>query len=209
MKKSIILLSICALPVLAGDPAPVIAPAPAPCPLTLEVAAVYNDANHATISNFPGIEDINTWGADLTANYALNSKHSVNLRLGYTFGDEVSRYPFEQIELDQHTFYLMPGYRYTHALTEKVALFAGVNAGIANVSTKACVDAADARFKNHDSDWGFAYSLEAGVRYQLSPKMEVFAAYSFNGSTAQPELGETEYNKQTYHGVRTGVSFSF
>lgn len=222
MKKSMI-LAMFALPAMAGDPAPIaVTPVPAPvvapacdCPITWELAAVYRYANRDIFAHSFGAEkDIDTYGVDLTAVYALNDRWSANLRFGYTFGDEVNKYWDSREETDVHTFYLMPGIRYTAPLNDKWSVYGGINVGIANESVKYKASWAEDYYyyKEHDSAWGFACSLEAGVRYKVCDNAELFAAYEFYGSTATPNFGAAwggDTHGQTYHGVRAGVSISF
>lgn len=208
MKKVIFAAMALGLPVMAGEPAPIVTPAPAPapsCPLTLEVAGVYKFAAKELLSFGPA-KEIDLMGADLTLVKPICGNSAVTLRFGYNFGDEAQRGVFGGTEeVDVHSFYLMPGYRYTHALTEKTALYGAVNAGIANTSFKYKFDDAEEIDKWHDSDWGFIATLELGVRYQLCEKTELFAAYEFTANYAKSD----GCDEQTYNGVRVGVGFKF
>lgn len=206
MKKVIFAAMALGLPVMAGEPAPIVTPAPAPsCPLTLEVAGVYKSAAKELLSYGPA-KEIDVMGADLTLVKPICGNSAVTLRFGYNFGDEAQRGVFGGTEeVDVHSFYLMPGYRYTHALTEKTSLYGAVNAGIANTSFKYKFDDAEEIGKWHDSDWGFIATLELGVRYQLCEKTELFAAYEFTANYAKPD----GCDEQTYNGVRVGVGFKF
>ena len=206
MKKVIFAAMALGLPVMAGEPAPIVTPAPAPsCPLTLEGAGVYKFAAKELLSFGPA-KEIDLMGADLTLVKPICGNSAVTLRFGYNFGDEAQRGVFGGTEeVDVHSFYLMPGYRYTHALTEKTALYGAVNAGIANTSFKYKFDDGEEIGKWHDSDWGFIATLELGVRYQLCEKTELFAAYEFTANYAKPD----GCDEQTYNGVRVGVGFKF
>ena len=206
MKKVIFAAMALGLPVMAGAPAPIVTPAPAPsCPLTLEVAGVYKSAAKELLSYGPA-KEIDVMGADLTLVKPICGNSAVTLRFGYNFGDEAQRGVFGGTEeVDVHSFYLMPGYHYTHALTEKTSLYGAVNAGIANTSFKYKFDDAEEIDKWHDSDWGFIATLELGVRYQLCEKTELFAAYEFTANYAKPD----GCDEQTYNGVRVGVGFKF
>lgn len=222
MNKIAIIALACAAPVMAGTPQVVTvapaAPAPAVSPWSVEIGAGYNFASRDLIKHSEGGEEaIDTYGVDLTAVRAINANNALTLRFGYTFGDEVdseSRAAGDRLEIDVHTFSLMPGYRYTRALSDKVSAFCGVNAGIANMSVKA-----HTRWKEgdvygaHDSAWGIGYSVEAGLRYALCPRTEIFAAYQFSGNTARikcvDEDDTAKNHRQFYNGVRTGVSIKF
>lgn len=220
MNKIAIIALACAAPVMAGTPVVVApaapAPAPAVSPWSMEAGIGYNFAGRDLIKHSEGAaEAIDTLGVDLTAVRALTDHSALTLRFGYSFGDEVNcadRYWGAKHETDVHTFSLMPGYRYTHALTEKVSAFAGANVGVANMSVKDhWRDAVDC-YSEHDSAWGVGYSAEVGLRYALCPRTEVFAAYQFSGNTARIKLGEeapSKNHRQFYNGVRTGVSIKF
>lgn len=208
MKKTILATLALGLPVMAGEPVLTPAPAPAPapsCPLTLEVAGVYKYAAKEML-DFGPAKEIDVMGADLTLVKPICDNSAVTLRFGYNFGDEAQRLSWGGTqEVDVHSFYLMPGYRYTHALTEKTALYGAVNAGIGNTSVKFKYDDANVIAKAHDSDWGFIATVELGVRYQLTEKAEIFAAYEYTANYASPD----GCDEQTYNGVRVGVGYSF
>lgn len=205
MKKVIFATMALGLPVLAGEPAPIVTPAPAPsCPLALEVAGVYKAAVKEMLNVGPA-KEIDVMGADLTLVKPLCGKSSVTLRFGYNFGDEAQRVWGGTEEVDVHSFYLMPGYRYTHPLTEKTSLYGAINAGIGNTSVKYKYDDDDVIATGHESAWGFIGTVELGVRYQLCEKTELFAAYEFTADYAAPD----GCDEQTYNGVRVGVGFKF
>lgn len=209
MKKTIIAALALGLPVMAGEPVvltPAPAPAPAPsCPITLEVAGVYKNAAKELL-NYGPAKDIDVMGADLTLVKPICNNSAVTLRFGYNFGDEAQRFYWGGTEeLDIHSFYLMPGYRYTYALTDKTALYGAVNAGIANTSVKYKYDEPGFISKDHASDWGFIGTVELGIRYQLCEKTEIFAAYEYTANYATPD----GCDDQTYNGVRVGVGFKF
>ena len=212
--KKLAILALCA-PAFAGTPEVVVTPAPTPapaaCPCSIEIAGGYNYGCRDLYKHSTGSQkDIDTGSVDLTAVHALNTNHALTLRFGYSFGDEVNKayQPLFRQETDVHTFTLMPGYRYTHAITDKVSAFAGANVGIANESVKDNLRGYIGRHSDHDSAWGLGYSAEVGLRYAICPKSEIFAAYQFSGNTAHP-FGKGETHRQFYDGVRAGVSIKF
>ncbi len=229
MKKSLILaLSLAVAPVFAGEAplAPAIVTTPAPVaashPIALEVAGFYGFANNDIYRHGEGsVKDIDIAGADITGVYTVDKNHSVNLRFGYAFGDEQepsARLMGMKWETDVHSFFLMPGYRYTHAINEKWSAYAGVNVGIASVSVKDMIRDEGGSRHAHDSDYGFAYSGELGLRYKLTENCELFGAYQFLGSAANPRVkydmgdGESEtlpVRQQSYNCFRAGVSVKF
>ncbi len=231
MKKTLLLALALAVPTFAGEaPATsvsVVTPttlkqAAAGPQIDLEVAAFYGFAND-DIYRGRDSKEIDIYGADLTAVRLLDENNAVTLRFGYAFGDETDpgmRLLGCKHEIDVHTFSLMPGYRYSKALNENWAVYGGVSIGIANVSVKD-------HFRNnhdgyingmHDSDWGFAYSAEIGLRYKLGENSELFAAYQLMGSSANPsprmDYGDGEgegfpVHQQSYNVVRVGFSYWF
>ena len=208
MKKVIFSVMALGVPVMAGEPALTQAPLPTPevaCPISLEVAGVYKSAAKE-MRDYGPAKEIDVMGADLTLVKPLCGKSAATLRVGYNFGDEAQRYEGGGTkEVDVHSFYLMPGYRYTHALTEKTSVYGAINAGIANTSVKYKYDDAEIIAKEHDSDWGFIGTVELGVRYQLCEKTELFAAYEYTANYAKPD----GCDEQTYNGVRVGVGIKF
>ena len=226
MKKTIIVAAMLALPTFAGQklvavlpPAQPAAPAPAVSPWSLELAASYTwavpDINQYSIP----CKEIKSIGADITAVYSITDNHAATLRFGYTWGGEKFADGYGITDLDNfwnktriHTFTLMPGYRYTAPITESVSWFVGANIGIANASVKETWYASSMRYDAyHKSAWGFAYSAEIGLRYALTPCMDVFCAYQYGGNTASPKDDESiRYtHRQHGHQARVGVGFKF
>ncbi len=195
----------------AGQPTIYTAPAPAPCqkpcPYSIELGAKYGFANTDIFRGYS--KEIDTYGGDITGVYHFNKCHSMNLRFGYPFGDTTLRYDGTRHETDLHTFYLMPGYRFTHAINEKWSAYIGANAGVANLSVKDNLRGEDFIRHDHNSEYGFAYSGEIGLRYQVCENSDLFLAYEFFGSTAHPNVRDGNTKKQTYNVVRTGMSFRF
>ena len=234
MKKTLAIIALAA-PALAGTkpapaPAPVPTPAPVVSPWAVELGAGFNKAAKVT---FPTDEEfgqdqkkVNTWSWDITGVYNLDENNALTLRLGYAYGNR------QQDEADRiitNTWCLMPGYRYTYALNDQWSLFAGANIGVASHAWRLKMDADDGEDGDdegddvdvprsiHKSGWGFAYSAELGVRYDISTNWNVFAAYQFSGNTAAPKYkisgpGATyslRSKRQNFHGVRIGVGYTF
>ena len=228
MKKTLAIIALAA-PALAGTkptaaPAPTPAPAPVVSPWAVELGAGYNKAAkspfHSGKDWFGPQKKVNTWSWDLTGVYKLDENNALTLRLGYAYGNR------QQDEADRiitNTWCLMPGYRYTYALNDKWSAFAGANIGVASHAwrVKEGVDEEDDDDNGpstfHKSGWGFAYSAELGVRYDINTNWNVFAAYQFSGNTASPKFtasGEggtfsLRSKKQNFHGVRIGVGYTF
>lgn len=238
MKKTIILAAMLALPTFAGqkvivNQAPVAPVAPAVAsPWALEIGATYAWGVQDIYKGeeWSPCKEIKTIGADLTGVYNLDDNNAVTLRFGYNWGGEkwADGYYYNDNQRSavgcwnktrQHTFYLMPGYRYTHHITDSLSAFVGVNVGIANVSNKYNEYGEDdgETWKSptlHNAKWGFAYSAELGLRYDINQTLYVFGAYQFSGNTAKPNLkyeGETYCKAKAnhYHGVRVGLGVNF
>ncbi len=211
---------------------PVAAP---PCALTWELGAGYN---FATRHLAPGDDELNpkvdTLNIDLTAVYKLAEQHALTLRFGYAGGtDSVTEtetwteggytiHESYRVHARVNNFYLMPGYRFTQALTDTVSLFAGANIGVANSSVKiketwegsAAGYSGGESYKAHGSEFGLAYSAEIGIRYNITPTWDIFIAYQLFGSTAKPDVdyGDGDVAKtrqQLSHGIRVGIGCQF
>ncbi len=222
MKKSLLLgLAIAAAPAVAGEmplTIPVIDPAPAAIPFSLEVGVQYSWAGKDLLKDTAIDEKVNTTGIDLTGVWSLDSRQAFTLRMGYAYGDEdVNTYnPRYELTTEMHVFSLMPGYRYTHPLTEKLSFFAGANIGLAIVSVKDSVDdyATGNTWGAHGSEAGFAYTAELGINYKLRNNVSAFAAWQIGGNTAHPDVdgyanGPIQTNKQYFHGFRCGLNIAF
>ena len=165
--------------------------------------------------------------ADITGVYNLTDRQALTLRLGYATGDDkikVEGDATSHIKDKVELFTLMPGYRYTMPVYgDKVKAFAGVNVGFAHVKYESEQTEApnkDYNTKVDDSDWGFAYSAEIGLRYDVTENVGIFAAYQFSGNTAALKRhtynhGTSSTNQdyptraQVYNGLRAGLSYAF
>ena len=213
--KTTILALAAAMPLMAGTPAYI--QTESVNPYSIEAAVSYNFAARDIFrfGDFKGPR-VDTLGVDLTGMYTVNENSSFNLRFGFATGSDSKSYDdFFSLRARVNNFYLMPGYRYTMPLGDYISGFIGVNIGVINQSVKLKLTDEDYIDKAHGSDYGFAYSAEAGLRYEISKHFDVFVAYQFFGSTA--EVGGShdhdsdiaEMRSQLYHCVRAGVSFDF
>ena len=224
MKKAIILAAMLALPTFAGqklvftNPAPVQAPPPA-ASWGVEIAYTYSWAANDIYKDWVPCKEIRSNGVDLTGVYNFNTHHAATMRLAYAFGarswaDDEYFDGHEMVScydrVRMHTFSLMPGYRYTLPLCPHSALYAGVNAGVANQSVKDNYHESNYGVdRNHKSAWGFAYTAEVGLRINLCQDSEFFVAYHFTGNTARTKNNGYITHRQTTHGIRTGFGFRF
>lgn len=212
-----------ALPTFAGqkvivNQAPVAPVAPAVAsPWSIELAATYTwGVPDIYLDNNGHCKEIKSIGADITGVYAIDEHQAVTLRFGYTWGGEKFAYGDEWWNKTRiHTFTLMPGYRYTSPICDKLSWFVGANVGIANASykdTDYCDLGAEGieKYPYHKSGWGFAYSAEIGLRYELTESLDVFCAYQYCGNTASPkDEGERFAHRQHGHQARVGVGIKF
>lgn len=218
MKTTLLALAAAAMPVvMAGTPMyTVTEPAN---PYSLELAAAYNFAarNVVRLGDVNGPK-IDTIGVDLTGAYQVTDNSSFNLRFGFATGSDSKTYGgYYKTDLRVNNFYLMPGYRYTHSMGERLSSFLGFNVGVMNESLKAKATDYDFAYDNtvrgHGSKYGFAYSAEVGFIYKMSTHFDVFLAYQFMGSTARPQIGHGENavrgRSQLYHSVRLGMALDF
>ena len=220
MKKTIILAAMLALPTFAGqkvivNPAPVapVAP-PVASPWSLELAATYTWGVPDIFRSVSPCKEIKSIGADITGVYAIDENNAVTLRFGYTWGGEKFAWDWADewwLKTRIHTFSLMPGYRYTDAITDKLSWFVGANIGIANASYKDSSYVGESRLGTfHKSGWGFAYSAEIGLRYELTESLDVFCAYQYGGNTVGLKDAGMRFNhRQHGHQARVGVGIKF
>lgn len=226
MKKAIILAAMLALPTFAGQkviiqqaPVQPVAPAPAVSPWAVEIGASYTwGVPDIFLENNGHCKEIKSIGADITGVYNINENHAVTLRFGYSWGGEkfAAEWDAEEVYGDWvkvriHTFSLMPGYRYTAPITDKLSWFVGANIGIANASYKMSeYEGSERWYADHKSAWGFAYSAEVGLRYNFCSSVYGFMAYQYCGNTASPKIeGYRFAHRQHGHQARVGVGFNF
>lgn len=199
------LMALCT-PALAGTQEVTVVTPPAETPAAsatkVEIGVSHMWASHDIIDNS---DVVNTLGGDLTFVQDIDANSAMTLRLGYAwgYGDWVDG---TKLKFRMHNITVMPGFRYTESIADGISAFAGVNAGVINSSLKWSEYFAGAKLGTaHDSEWGFAYSAELGLSFNIVEGTDVFVAYQFAGSTAKPGNCDT----QTYHGVRAGVSIKF
>lgn len=235
MKKTIMIAFALGMPCLAGQPVTTIAPAPvkpvrtcADSPWSMEIGANYNFAMRDLLKHSQGsCKSVDTMGGELTLVHRNSERDSMYVRLGYAYGGEsnggFTGFGNDNIKLNTHTFALTTGYRYTRTLTERMSMYMGAGIGVVNQSIKAkfSTDGYDRKrnlsYKAHDASWGFAVEAEVGLRYQLCPRWDVFAAYRFSANTAKNSLGRgdadfTDFgrnHRQFFHGITAGVAFKF
>ncbi len=192
-----------------------------------EGSAFYGFGVSDAIEDWPELGSLDMVGAEFTIGHRFNKYQAVNLRISYGYGAGSTfihdpSYGSHDIDMWQHTFTLMPGYRQSfRAGNSPIEFFFGVNAGLAVVGSYI-----DYAYRDPGYGWGyseydgaeagFAYSAEVGVKYHYTPWAYLFVAYEFRGSTAAPDIEETYYgrsyfesNAQMYHTVRIGGGMQF
>lgn len=209
MKKSIILALALAVPAMAGDgkapvtvvDVPAIVPAPAaPSAFGVEVGAVYTSALNDVVE---GVDGVNTWGVDVTGVYNLTPNWATTLRVGWATGsDDLT--PVEELEVD--TVNIMAGIRYSAPITESLTWYAGGEIGVGYVNYT------DTFFGDEDDfeDWGFAYGVETGLQYAVTPCLYLYSALHYSGNFAEPEIADG-YDTKSHSGwgVRMGLGGKF
>ncbi len=217
--------------VVEPTPVPAVTPVAAPtiAGWYVEAAAFVGRSNQDIASSpyadAPMPERVDIIGGDVTVGYNLDAQNALQLRLGYGFGKDMNSegeayWNMYKNSIKVHTFTFMPGYRFTYQMNDSWSLFGAVHAGLANQSLKFETEGIEAnnRFhheRDHSSDWGFAYSAEVGVRYNISSSMYTFLAYEFRGSDVESSIRSSWHNDdvqskaQTYHVIRLGMGCSF
>lgn len=211
MKKSIILALALALPAMAGDEksapvtvvdVPVAAPAPTCSAFGVEVGAVYTAALNDVV---PGVDGINTWGVDVTGVYDLTPNWAATVRVGWATGSD--DYPYNaEIEVENWT--ITAGLRYSAPITESLSWYAGGEIGLAYTTYENSI--AGVWGEDYEG-WGFAYGIETGLRYNITPCMYVYGAVHYSGNFAEPEINPFGYDTaaQAGYGVRMGIGGKF
>lgn len=207
--KKLALIALVA-PAFAGTPEPVVAAAPAPaapcCALELGVSGNYAAKD---LFKHTANKEIDTVGIDLTAVHSFTPKHALTFRIGGAQGDETQRAISTRLKTHLRTISIMPGYRFTQPIAEKTSLFCGVNGGLVNQHVHAKTTGVT-NVSLDDSAWGLGATAEAGVRYQLCPCSEIFAAYELSGNDIHNNFGHAlKTHRQIHNGVRAGVGIKF
>ena len=186
----------------------------------LELNAAYNFALKDISKAEEGIPAFraDTYGVDLTAVYAFNKNHAVNIRFGYTTGDdehtfyEPGYYP-ENLKVEVQNIYIMPGYRLTTPLNDSLSFFGGVNMGLAQTKGKIEDSWLEGSFSESKSKWGFAWSVELGVSQKVTETGSVTLALQLQGLYGRPDFGDegesAKAESQLNLGVRLGYSCQF
>ena len=198
----------------------------------LELNAAYNfalrDISKAEEEGDPSFK-VNTYGVDLTAVYAFNKNHAVNIRFGYATGDDDysesvtygEDFVTGNMKVEVQNIYIMPGYRLTTSMNDSLSFFGGVNVGLAQTRGKVEGSARGGlwgtsfgkTFSESKSKWGFAWSAELGVAQKVSNTGYVTLAVQLQGLYGRPDFGDEEGSakaeSQLNLGVRLGYSCQF
>ena len=189
----------------------------------LELNAAYNFALKDIVKAEDGVPaySVNTYGVDLTAVYTINKHHAVNIRFGYTTGDDEhtlygydydDEFVSERIKVELQNIYIMPGYRLTTSLNDSLSFFGGVNVGFAQTKGKIEDNFLGETYTESKSKWGFAWSVEVGVAQKITNTGSVTLAVQLQGLYGRPQFNELYEGKpetQLNLGVRLGYSCQF
>lgn len=208
MKKSIMLSLAMVIPAYAGEPAapvfeyPNQEPAPAcNCPLALEIGPTYTYATD-DLGGIAGHLDMK--GVDLTALYNLSDKWSITLRGAWAKGTAPCMYiyatdanEYVNYDIEGESWSVMVGVRYTAPITEKLSWFAGAQVGGTKLELKDDCGS--------DDDTGVSYSIETGLKFNMTDKLYIYGAVQGTGTQATP----ADIDKQYGIGIRAGLGFDF
>lgn len=225
MKKTIILALALALPAMAGDgksapvtvvDVPIVAPPPAPAcgECGVEVGAVYTAALNDIV---PGVDGINTWGVDVTGVHEFTPNLAGTVRVGWAVGSD--SYPqngdYVSEDIDVENWTIAVGLRYSAPITESLSWYVGGEIGLAYSVYESTIywDPGDVEVEDFDG-WGFAYGIEAGLRYNITPCMYVYGSVHYSGNFAEADFGGGDYYysdtaAQAGYGVRMGLGVKF
>ena len=191
----------------------------------LEVNAAYNFALKDIRKAEEGVPafKVDTYGVDLTALYAINEHHAVNIRFGYAMGEEEhaidlgSDYYLINAKGEVRNIYIMPGYRLTTPLNDSLYFFGGVNVGLAQTKVKEEISFAGVSESETKSKWGFAWSAEVGLSQKVSQTGAVTLSVQLLQLLGRPDFGadygdgyeSDKVENQLSLGVRLGYSCQF
>lgn len=189
----------------------------------LEVNAAYNFALKDISKAEEGVPAfrVDTYGVDLTALYAINEHHAINIRFGYATGDdEHTLYDSykgivisDNIKVEVQNIYIMPGYRLKTSLNDSLSFFGGVNVGLAQTKGKIEESFVGESYSESKSKWGFAWSAEIGLAQKIANTGSVTLSVQLMQLLGRPDFGD-EYESaraesQLNLGVRLGYSCQF
>lgn len=187
-------------------PAPVYAAEAAVAnPFGIEIAGTYTHMYNDIADDC----SINTWGVDATLSYNINANWSVNFRMGWAIGSDSESYSEpgyyfdDEIEIQNLTF--APGVRYTTELDGNLSMFVGANIGVGVVKATDTWSALGYSGRYSESETGFVYSVELGLRYNFSDNFYVFGAAQVWGTSASPDGLDSQHGA----GLRIGMGLSF
>ncbi len=190
-------LSVCT-PAFAGSFSEPVSISEQP-PYYWEVAGHYShsctdiDANHSSPA-------IHTWGIDLTGLYQVKENHYLTFRLGYAYGSS------DGYELNQ--FSIMPGFRYEAPLGESMRFYAGAGVGLGiSILSYPGMHSFSHSISSEDDMANLVYYLEMGLKYEISPSVDVGAALIFQGGTSP--FRDAEFERATEEQAAIGIRFGF
>lgn len=168
-----------------------------------EVAGRYSHSFTDIDADYPSPE-IHTWGIDLTGLYEVTGNHYLTFRLGYAYGSA------DGYELNQ--FSIMPGFRYEAPLGESMSFYAGAGVGLGiSILSYPGIHSFSHSISSEDDMANLVYYLEMGLKYEITPTVDVGAALIFHGGTSPFRDAEFENasEEQTAIGIRFGFSGAF
>lgn len=183
-----------------------------------EVSAVYNVALK-DVADDVGCK-VNTYGLDMASLYKIDKHHSVNIHFALATGDndedgsdrDVNSKNSEPLNAELIDFTIMPGYRFTTALTKSVDIFCGVNAGLVWSHAELTNAYGKSEISEKQSKWDYAWGAEIGTTHRFSEDSRLMIAISLQSIHAQlpfRKLSECKANRQLRLGIRAGYTSLF
>ncbi len=227
MKKSLILALALVAPAMAGDEkaAPIADIVDIPTPTQPVVQSswgveIVGTHTWAVADAYDGMHNINSWGVGVTGVYNINDNLAATVRFTYANGCDSKVYVedsyYDKFHEEITNMTVTVGLRYTAPITEKLSWFAGANVGIGYSEiedTNTWGDSLDnysESYKGDADDFGLAYSVEAGLKYDVCESAYIIGSVGFNGVWTTPDW-EGGYNdgQQTGIIVSLGVGYKF
>lgn len=173
---------------------------------SLEVGGTYTNM---CIQDTGTVYELDPFGVDATALYAIDENWSISLRFAWSKADDKDTYEiYDKWEAEIQEWAIMPGIRYTIPVTDRLNWFVGAHAGYARAKTEeSWTDTYDGEHEDNKwTDHGLSYSIETGLNYHFTESIYVYGAVQFWGTTVEP--GDNGDPQQGI-GVRVGTGVSF
>jgi outer membrane protein OmpA-like peptidoglycan-associated protein len=147
------------------------------------------------------------WGALGTVGYGFRGPFRVELEGGYRHNEFDNTSPVPEL----NEWSVMANVLYDISLTDKLALSLGAGAGADHFNFEVPGFAFD------EGDWSFAYQGIAGLSYELTDRLDVFANYRYfrvnqpdvSGPSSGPATRTFEFDDPVKHTATIGLRYHF